>query len=112
MPPCWCSLQAHAQVVQQVQALRMEHARQVADMESKLGWYAENYELLKGNEDLLRQQARTIVQLEQQLLLSPQRLGSSWEAVGRLADLEEENDKLKVGSQLLRKMRLAVGLVS
>ncbi|GAB4821522.1 hypothetical protein N2152v2_008568 [Parachlorella kessleri] len=87
--------QAHAQVVQQVQALRLEHARQVADMECKLAWYAENYELLQGNEDLLRQQARTIVQLEQQLLLSPQRLSNSHEAVGRLAELEEENVRLK-----------------
>ena len=95
--PRWCLLQAHAQVVQQVQALRLEHARQIADMETKLAWYADNYELLKGNEDLLRQQARTIVQLEQQLLMSPQRLGSSREAGARLADLEEENAKLKVG---------------
>ena len=62
-------MQARAQVAQvelQMQALRFEHARQLA-------WYAEHQELLKSSEELVRQQANTIVQLEQQLLLSPAR---------------------------------------
>ncbi len=86
-------LQAQDHILQQLQALRFEHARHTADMQAKLAWYAENQELLKGSEELVRQQASTIIQLEQQLL-SPARQCSREQ--GRLAELQRENESLKV----------------
>ena len=85
--------------------LRYEHARHMADMQAKLAWYVENHELLKSNEELVRQQASTIVQLENQLL-SPAR--PTTREHDRLLELQRENDSLKVSCECSYRLLVSV----
>ena len=50
-----------------MEALRIQHKKQIDELQDKLQWYADNQELLNSNSDLIKEQASTILSLKQKL---------------------------------------------